>query len=92
MRIRAAEGKRLFDEETKRKEDAGYGWFEVKYVPGERDTEIKQITVNETGVLIHAVVINTRAMSGDISTSLWRSKNAGITWERLLNAAPPRPR
>jgi hypothetical protein len=80
---------RLFLAETKRKEDAGYGWVEIKYVPGERNTEIKQITVNETGVLIHAVVIFKHTTGSD--TSLWRSKNAGITWERLQNAAPRLP-
>lgn len=77
--------KRLADEELQRRKAAalrGYGWKDVDYLPGQRGTSIKQITVNDQGLLIHAIVI-----MGEHGDVLWRSKNSGVTWQLLTYAS-----
>ena len=61
----------------------GYGWKDVDYLPGQRRTSIKQITVNDQGLMIHAMVIMEE--HGDV---LWRSNNGGVTWQLLTYASP----
>ncbi len=77
--------KRLANEDLQRRKAIalrGFGWKDVDYLPGQRRTSIKQITVNDQGLFIHAIVVMEE--HGDV---LWRSKNGGVTWQVLTYAS-----